>query len=128
LGYTTEEGDAMMTDAGFLWATTDIAAVVDAIHRSGAVCLIAHPGRGNGYIRYDVDLLDELRARVPIDGLEVYYPDHTPEQVAMYREYAQTHHLLTSSGSDSHSPKKMPIKYPAGLSRSLLEHLHIRFE
>ena len=38
----------MLTDAGFFWATNDIAAVVDAAHRSGAVCLIAHPGRGGG--------------------------------------------------------------------------------
>jgi predicted metal-dependent phosphoesterase TrpH len=49
-----------------------------------------------------------------------------PEQIAMYREYAKTHHLLTSSGSDSHGPKKKPIKYRAELSRSLLERLGIQ--
>ena len=46
-GVETSLGE-MITDAGFLWATNDIAAVVDAAHRSGAVCLIAHPGRGGG--------------------------------------------------------------------------------
>ena|SRR6266567_752183 len=35
----------------------------------------------------------------------VYYPAHTLEQIAMYREYAQIHRLLTSSGSDSHGPE-----------------------
>ncbi len=102
-----------------------IAAVVDAAHRSGAVCLIAHPGRGEGYTCYDTQLLDELRRQVPIDGLEVYYPAHTSEQMAMYREYAKTHRLLTSSGSDSHGPEKKPIKYRAKLSQSLLERLGI---
>lgn len=116
----------LITDAGFFWATNDIAAVVDAAHRSGAVSLIAHPGRGEGYTRYDARLLNELRQNVPIDGIEVYYPAHTPEQIAMYREYAKRHRLLTSSGSDSHGPEKKPIKYRAELSRSLLERLGIQ--
>jgi len=130
LGYGTGEPSAgkLITDAGFLWATNDIAAVVDATHRSGAVCLIAHPGRGEGYTCYDADLLDELRQEVPIDGFEVYYPAHTPEQIAMYREYAGKHGLLTSSGSDSHGPEKKPIKYRAELSRRLLERLGIQVQ
>lgn len=127
-GYGTGEPDAstLITDAGFLWATNDIAEVVDATHRSGAVCLIAHPGRGNGYTCYDVNLLDELRRQVPIDGFEVYYPVHSQEQIIMYREYAEKHHLLTSSGSDSHGPEKKPIKYHAELSRRLLERVGIQ--
>jgi hypothetical protein len=44
----------------------------------------------------------------------------------MYLDYAHTHYLLTSSGSDSHGPQKKPIKYPAELSRRLLEHLGIQ--
>ena len=124
-GTGTSSAGTLITNAGFFWATNDIAAVVDATHRSGAVCLIAHPGRGNGYTIYNANLLDELRRQVPIDGFEVYYPAHTPEQVAMYREYAKTHHLLISSGSDSHGPEKKPIKYRAELSRSLLERLGV---
>lgn len=127
-GYGTDETTRwkMIKSAGFSWATNDIAAVVDAAHRSGAVCVIAHPGRGGGWTCYDEHLLDELRQTVPIDGLEVYYPAHSPEQIAMYREYAGKHQLLTSSGSDSHGPEKKPIKYRAELSRSLLERLGFR--
>jgi 3',5'-nucleoside bisphosphate phosphatase len=126
-GYGTGESDpwTLIMDAGFSWATNDLASVCDAAHRSSAVCLIAHPGRGNGYTCYDSNLLDELRSQIPIDGFEVYYPAHTPEQIAMYQEYAKTHHLLTSSGSDSHGPEKKPIKYRAELSRNLLERLGI---
>jgi predicted metal-dependent phosphoesterase TrpH len=127
-GYGTGEtpAGAIITEVGFDWATTDIAAVVDATHRGGGVCLIAHPGRGEGYTRYDASLLDQLRQEVPIDGFEVYYPAHSPEQIAMYLEYAQKHNLLTSSGSDSHGPEKRPIKYRAELSRGLLERLGIQ--
>ena len=128
LGYGTGEPSAgtLITEAGFVWATNDLATVVNAAHRSGAVCLIAHPGRGEGYTCYDGQLLDELRRHVPIDGLEVYYPAHTPEQIVMYRDYAKTHRLLTSSGSDSHGPEKKPIKYRAELSQNLLERLGIQ--
>jgi predicted metal-dependent phosphoesterase TrpH len=128
--YGTGEPSAgkLITDAGFFWATNDIAAVVDAAHRSGAVCLIAHPGRGEGYTCYNANLLDELRQDIPIDGFEAYYPAHTPEQIAMYQEYAQRHRLLTSSGSDSHGPEKKPIKYRAELSRNLLERLGIHIK
>lgn len=127
-GYGTGEPSAgeMMTDAGFAWATTDIAAVVEAAHRSMAVCLIAHPGRGGGYVRFDEVLLDELRRAVPIDGVEAYYPAHTPEQTALYVAYADKYDLLISSGSDSHEPEKKPIKYRADLSRKLLERLGIK--
>lgn len=130
LGYGTGEPSAgtLITNAGFFWVTNDIAAVADAAHRSGAVCLIAHPRRGEGYTCYDTHLLDELRQEVPIDGFEVYYPAHTQEQVAMYQAYAEKHRLLTSSGSDSHGPEKKPIKYRAELSRNLLERLGIQIK
>lgn len=118
----------ILTDAGCDFVTNDIAVVVDAAHRSGAVCLIAHPGRGDGFTRFDPSLLDQLHQEVPIDGLEVYYPAHTPEQITMYQEYAQQHRFLTSSGSDSHGPDHKPIKYPAELSRGLLEWVGIHIK
>jgi 3',5'-nucleoside bisphosphate phosphatase len=128
-GYGTPEKSAgkWVLEAGFEFQTHDIGAVVDAAHRSGAVALIAHPGRSDGFVQYDVDLLDQFRAEAPIDGLEAYYPLHSPEQTEMFLAYAQKHDLLTSSGSDSHSAEKqLPIKYPAELSRDLLERVGIR--
>jgi 3',5'-nucleoside bisphosphate phosphatase len=113
-------------EAGCTFVTNDITAIVEASHRSGAVCLLAHPGREDGFVTYDVDLLDQLRQEAPIDGLEVYYPAHTPKQTTMFLEYAQQHNLLISSGSDSHSPDKPPIKYPAALSRTLLERVGVQ--
>jgi predicted metal-dependent phosphoesterase TrpH len=123
-------GDAsagqIVWEAGCKFSTNDISAVVDAAHQSGAVCLIAHPGRSDGFVTYDARLLDQLLQEVPIDGLEVFYPVHTPEQTAMYLEYAQKHNMLVSSGSDSHRPDKPPINYPAKLSQSLLERVGIQ--
>jgi predicted metal-dependent phosphoesterase TrpH len=117
---------AIVRNAGTEFATTDIATVVDAAHQSGAVCLIAHPGRDDGFVCFDGSLLDQLRQDIPIDGLEVYYPAHTPEQTALYREYARRSQLLISAGSDSHEPSNRPIKYRADLSRELLERMGIQ--
>jgi predicted metal-dependent phosphoesterase TrpH len=85
--------------------------------------MIAHPGRGDGYVQFDTALLDRLRAEVPIDGFEVYYPAHTAEQIALYRAYTEQHDLLISAGSDSHGPNRSPIKYRADMCRKLLERL-----
>lgn len=126
-GHAADEDSAwqLTEGAGVGFATNELAAIVDAAHQDGAVCLIGHPGRRDGFMCYDAALLDEVRAEAPIDGIEVYYPKHTPEQTAMYAEYAQRHGLLVSSGSDSHGADKPPIKYPARLSRALLERLGV---
>ena len=121
-----ESAGKIVWEAGCTFETNDLAAIVEASHQSGAVSLIAHPGRQDGFITYDVEILDKLRQEIPIDGLEVYYPAHSPEQTAIFLDYAQKHNLLISSGSDSHSPEKPPIKYPAVLSLILLERLGIQ--
>jgi len=112
--------------AGGAFATNKIADVTEAAHASGAVCLLAHPGRSDGFMDYDIQALNELRKKAPIDGLEVYYPAHTIEQNTMFLEYAERHQLLICAGSDSHGPDKPPIKYPAKLCRSLLERMGIQ--
>lgn len=126
-GYGTPERSAgrLLLDSGLEQITVDIGDVVEAAHQSGGVCLIAHPGRGDGYLCFDTTLFDLLRAEVPIDGFEVLYPRHTQEQIEQYRAYADQHDLLTSAGSDSHKPNNPPIKYRAASCRKLLDRLGI---
>ena len=115
----------LLMGAGFKYATNDPAEIVDATHQSGGVCLLAHPGRTDGFVTFDNKLLDQFRQEAPIDGLEVYYPLHKPDQTSMYLEYSERNHLLISAGSDSHGQDKPPIKYRAELCRELLERLGI---
>lgn len=124
----SESMGRIVLQAGGAYATSGIAAIVDAAHEDGAVCILAHPGRTDGFKTFDAQLLDELRREAPIDGLEVYYPVHSSEQTAMFLDYAQRHRLLISSGSDSHGPDKPPIQYPAKLSQALLERLGIQIK
>ncbi len=128
-GYATNNraGLQIIEKAGFLSAQADMAETVDAAHRSGAFCLIAHPGRReSGFTFYDTELLDQLRATVPIDGIEIYHPYHAPDVIELYLAYVRKHDLLLSTGSDSHSiPGRMPRKHRAEISKKLLERLGI---
>ena len=127
-GYGLGEPSAgrIIYEAGAAFATNQPAAVVEAAHQSGCVCLLAHPGHADGFVTFDIPLLDQFRQQAPVDGLEVYHPLHTPAQTDMYREYAQRYQLLVSAGSDSHRPDKPPIKYQAEVCRGLLERLGIQ--
>ena len=117
----------ILLEAGCIYALNDLAAVVDAAHQDGGVCLLAHPGhKEGGFVTYDAKMLDKLRQEIPLDGLEVYHPKHTSAQAEMYREYAERHHLLISAGSDSHEPDKPPIQYQAEVCRDLLERVGIQ--
>jgi len=122
------EGLKLIEKAGFRSIAAGMGETVEAVHRSGGVCLIAHPGRReSGFTFYDPPLLDQLRADLPIDGIEVYHPYHSQEITSTYQEYVKRHNLLLSTGSDSHSHSgRMPIKYRAEISGNLLERLGIK--
>lgn len=125
-GLDRRSAGRLAVDAGCELVLSPIASVVAAAQQSGALCILAHPGRADGFICFDEELLDALRREVPIDGLEVYYPLHTLAQVAQFHAYALTHELLISAGSDSHGPERPPIRYAAGQCRALLERLGIQ--
>ena len=134
-GYVSNWDSAlrMIRDAGYHEVKADIAEVIEAVHRSGGIALIAHPGRGlnqpEEFTYYSPDLLDQVRDEIPLDGIEAYYPMHSPELVETYLAYAQQHDLLVSAGSDSHGPSgRMPIKYQAELCRRFFERVHIQVQ
>jgi 3',5'-nucleoside bisphosphate phosphatase len=102
-----------------------LAEAVAAAHEAGGVAILAHPGRDEGAGILLPERLARMLDHAPIDGLEVHYPTHTPEQVREYAALADRHGLLRSCGSDSHGPGRPrdPIPYPAGLARDLLARL-----
>lgn len=100
---------------------------VAATHASGGQAILAHPGRFEPE-PLTAERLARLLDAAPIDGLEVYYPTHTPEQLALYADLADRHGLIRSCGSDSHGPgwPRDPIPYPAAEVAPLLERLGFR--
>ncbi len=131
-GYVTNWRAALekLHEAGYHPTKVDMAETVEIVHRSGGVALIAHPGRGESepqdFTLYTTELLDQVRAEIPLDGIEVYHPTHTPEHVEAYLDYIQQHDLLMSAGSDSHGPPgRLPMKHRAELCRGLFERVGI---
>ena len=70
--------------------------LVMAVKAAGGIAVIAHPG-----LIKNQSLINEVIA-AGIQGIEVYYPDHTPEQIEKYEKLAVKHGLLMTGGSDYH--------------------------
>jgi len=77
------------------------AQAVQLIHDAGGLAVLAHPGL---YVGDLAALLDEM---IPagLDGIEAFYPLHTPEQTTQYVKIARQHRLLMTGGSDFHGPR-----------------------
>ena len=72
---------------------------VTMLRGQGAVPVLAHPGWAkSGRV---IERLDRLIAH-GLQGLEVYYPDHSPEMTAEYRRIAEARGLVATGGTDYH--------------------------
>ncbi|ACX52567.1 PHP domain protein [Ammonifex degensii KC4] len=78
---------------------------VKVVHQAGGVPVLAHPGLNSAE-----ELLPEL-IKAGLQGIEVEYPEHTPEQRAYYRELASSFGLIATGGSDYHGPH---YRHPLG--------------
>ncbi|HXF82219.1 MAG TPA: PHP domain-containing protein [bacterium] len=69
---------------------------VAVILRAGGIPVLAHPGWG------PVDGLIPDLVRAGLEGIEVYYPDHTPAMVERLLAVADRLGLLVTGGTDFH--------------------------
>ena len=78
------------------------AEAVALIRDAGGVAVLAHP-------RYlpDPPAAIAMLAAAGLHGIEVYYKDHGPEEIARFGELAATHHLVPTGGSDYHGTKQV---------------------
>lgn len=85
---------------------------IDAIHRAGGQAFLAHAGRYKDKMpveEYIDDMINE-----GLDGLEVYYPDHSYEFREFLLEKVREHGIKASGGSDDHHAKKEGEQYETG--------------
>ena len=71
---------------------------IGVIHAAGGLAVLAHPAHSEL-----VHLIPQL-VEAGLDGVEVYYPAHTPEQQSELLEIAARYNLVVTGGSDFHSP------------------------
>jgi len=69
-----------------------------AIRAAGGVAVLAHPAAAG-----TIPLIPRLAA-AGLGGLEVYYPEHTPEERETLLGLARQYHLVATGGSDFHAP------------------------
>lgn len=75
---------------------------IELITGANGIPVMAHPGisKANALIK---DLVDE-----GLKGIEVYYPDHSPHDIAYYLGLAREYNLLVTGGTDFHGPFRGP--------------------
>ena len=73
--------------------------VIDTIHQAGGVIVLSSPEHSK------TTPLAPTLAALGLDGIEVYYFDHTDEQKAELLELARHHNLIATGGSDFHGDK-----------------------
>ncbi|MDO9572801.1 MAG: PHP domain-containing protein [Candidatus Omnitrophota bacterium] len=77
---------------------------IKLISEAGGVAVLAHP-----YVLDNDELITEF-VSYGLQGLEVYYPEHSQSQVNFYLDLAKNLGLLVTGGSDFHGSVKPNIK------------------
>lgn len=67
--------------------------VIEAIHESGGIAILAHPGR------YSDEFVERMLS-LGLDGLEVWCPENTEEQSEKFFKLAKSKKLLSLGGSN----------------------------
>ena len=91
--------------------------VIDIIHKSGGKAFLAHPFEYK--FKNTISFIDELRKEKELDGIECFHPSANQEQRNILVQYAKSHNLYISGGSDYHGDSKPDIKI--GIGRGNLE-------
>jgi predicted metal-dependent phosphoesterase TrpH len=72
--------------------------VIDLVHGAGGAIVLAHPAHAR-----TTHLIPQF-VELGLDGVEVYYSDHTEAMRAELLALAQQYDLIVTGGSDFHSP------------------------
>lgn len=86
---------------------------IDAVHADKGLAILAHPYLLSQQPRRLEALLTELRAQ-GLDGVEVYYTEHSDRYTAEVGRLADSLGLLKSGGSDFHGDVKPGVRLGRG--------------
>ena len=75
------------------------------IQEAGGIAVLAHPSSLDPSLRSIPSLLKDLH-KVGLDGVEVYYPSHSPKAVKALLKMVEDLGLLMTGGSDFHGPER----------------------
>lgn len=88
---------------------------IEVIHNAGGVAVLAHPCLLDLPDAGMMEALVVLLQSHGLRGIEVFYPQHSPEQTRAYQALAHTLGLLMTGGSDFHGALNPDIQMGKGL-------------
>lgn len=77
-------------------AYIDVLAAIRTVREAGGIAVLAHPGTFKNY-----DAIDEW-AESGLEGIEVFHPGHSPEDIELSLQHAKKYRLIVTGGSDFH--------------------------
>ena len=87
---------------------------IKLILEAGGVPVLAHPALLSMDDDCQLEELIENLIKIGMRGIEVYYPEHSPEQTQRYMELADKYDLLMTGGTDFHGSITPGIKMGTG--------------
>ncbi|MFC1878183.1 ribonuclease III [Thermodesulfobacteriota bacterium] len=87
---------------------------IQIISEAGGVPVLAHPGLLNIDQESDLEALIVSLKEKGLKGVEVYYPEHSDQQVQQLLRIASSHDLLLTGGTDFHGKLKPELKMGIG--------------
>jgi predicted metal-dependent phosphoesterase TrpH len=91
----------------------DCSRAIEIILDAGGIPVLAHPILLNLDKNKTIDLFALLKD-MGLKGVEVYYPEHSPDMIAFYSKLAQRYGLLKTGGTDFHGSLKPDIQMGSG--------------
>ncbi len=114
----------------YLPSGIDIEQAKEIMQNKKMVTALAHPAAGSftgpGHYKEVLPPVEIVEQILPefiaagMNGLEVYYPGHTPEHIKLMLSWAQKHDLIVTGGSDCHDKAERPFGVQ-GLSQAKFE-------
>jgi len=86
---------------------------VEMIRQAGGIAVLAHPFTLNLGKQALADCVGKL-AQAGLQGIEIYYPQHSPKMVRQYLDLAKQFHLIATGGTDFHGTPMPDIKLGRG--------------
>jgi predicted metal-dependent phosphoesterase TrpH len=93
---------------------------VKLIRTAGGIPVLAHPALLNINDDSQIDELIQNLIKIGMRGIEVYYPEHSPEQTQRYSELASKYNLLMTGGTDFHGSLTPEIEMGTGKGTLLI--------
>ena len=90
--------------------------VVELVHRTHGVVVLAHPGR---LAPAEQEGIVEAAVEAGIDGIEAWHPQHDPDARRRWCELAERRGLLATGGSDYHGAHKPGVLLGSGTDGTL---------